>query len=115
MNNTDGENLDSEEYCRQLLTQALELTQNENLRISLQQIIDVEFGGGSQNIDLTRLTTAEVCIILSSVSFLLVRFTKILLRKKVIYGNVEECFIYGVKGGICYLEIVSIIMLINVM
>jgi hypothetical protein len=82
--NTEGEALDSEEYCRQLLTQALELTQNENLRMSLQEIIDIEFGGGSKTIDLSRLTTAEVC--LSSLclslslltSFLGCRSTKIL-------------------------------------
>ena len=59
-NTAEGEALDSEEYCRQLLTQALELTQNENLRMALQEIIDNEFGGGSNNIDFSRLTTAEV-------------------------------------------------------
>jgi hypothetical protein len=65
-NTAEGEALDSEEYCRQLLTQALELTQNENLRVALQEIIDNEFGGGSNNIDFSRLTTAEVLLLLSS-------------------------------------------------
>lgn len=54
----EGDTVDSEEYCRQLLTQALELTQNESLRMSLQEIIDTEFG--SNNIEFARLTTAEV-------------------------------------------------------
>jgi hypothetical protein len=55
----DGEGIETDEYVRQLLTQALELTQNENLRLSLQEIIDTEFGGG-KNIEFSRLTTAEV-------------------------------------------------------
>lgn len=95
------------------MTQALELTQNENLRVSLQQIIDVEFGGASQNIDLMRLTTAEVLI--GTSLFHLIRYTKILSKRKVISGNVVECFIYGVKDGTCCREIVSTIMRISEM
>lgn len=51
--------MESEEVCRQLITQALEITQNENLRLSLQQLIDKEYGG-SENIELSRMTTEDV-------------------------------------------------------
>lgn len=47
----------AEDYCRQLINQALELTQNESLRLSLQQLLDREYGG---TIDLPRLTTDDI-------------------------------------------------------
>ncbi len=50
----------AEEYCRQLINQALELTQNESLRLSLQQLLDREYGGA---IELPRLTTEDVCFV----------------------------------------------------
>jgi uncharacterized membrane protein YheB (UPF0754 family) len=46
-------------FCHQLINQALEITQNENLRLSLQQLLDKEYGSG-ETIDLTRMTTEDV-------------------------------------------------------
>lgn len=48
---------ESEEFCRQLINQALEITQNESLRLALQQLLDREYCG---TIELPRLTTEQV-------------------------------------------------------
>jgi len=48
---------ETEEHCRQLLCQALELTHNESLRQSLQHIIDKEYGGF---VEIPRLTTEDI-------------------------------------------------------
>jgi hypothetical protein len=60
-NDPNAGEFESDIYCRQLISQALEITQNENLRLSLQLLLDQEYCGGSGTmIDLPRMNTEDV-------------------------------------------------------